>query len=103
LPLATHRDIVLSEFESGVELRLSSADKGHTLQDLLSDLDPTIPVAYLGDDATDEEAFRVLNGRGLTVLVSPERRLTAAQLWVKPPDEVIRFLTQWIVACGGVH
>jgi trehalose-phosphatase len=102
-PLAAHPDISLAEFEGGVELRLSSANKGDALRDLLSELDSGVPVAYLGDDATDEEAFRVLNGRGLTVRVGPKSRFTAAQIWVKPPDELVRFLAQWIVACGGVQ
>ncbi len=102
-PLAKHPDLVLSEFESGVELRLLSANKGDTLRNLLAELDSDTAIAYLGDDATDEEAFRVLSGRGLTVLVGPKRRFTAAQIFIKPPDGLIRFLTQWIAACGGVQ
>jgi trehalose 6-phosphate phosphatase len=102
-PLAKQPDVVLSDFEGGVEIRLLAANKGDTLRDLLSELDSNVPVAYLGDDITDEDAFRVLNGRGLTVRVAPKRRCTAAQIWVKPPDEVVRFLTHWIVACGGVQ
>lgn len=102
-PFAAQPDVVLADFEGGVELRLSSANKGNALRDLISCVDPGIPIAYLGDDATDEDAFRVLNGRGLSVLVGPKRRFTAAQIWIKPPDELVRFLTQWIVACGGVQ
>ena len=100
-PLAVLPDLVLGEFEEGVELRLSSANKGDALSNLLGDLDPDVPVAYLGDDATDEDAFRVLNGRGLTVLVGPKYRFTAAQIWLKPPDELLDFLASWIAACGG--
>jgi trehalose-phosphatase len=99
-PLAVKPDLVLAEFEAGVELRLTSANKGEALQRFLSELDRDIPVAYLGDDATDEDAFRALNGRGLSVLVGPKPRLTAAQLWLKPPDDLIQFLTAWIHACG---
>jgi trehalose 6-phosphate phosphatase len=98
-PLAEAPHLVLSEFEEGVEIRLSSANKGNALRSLLSDLDAEVPVAYLGDDATDEDAFRVLNGRGLTVLVGPKYRFTAAQIWLKPPDELLDFLTSWIAAC----
>jgi trehalose-phosphatase len=100
-PLAVAPHLVLSEFEEGVELRLASANKGDALRNLLSDLDSDVPVAYLGDDATDEDAFRVLNGRGLTVLVGPKYRFTAAQIWLKPPDELLEFLTGWIAACEG--
>jgi len=102
-PLASQPDVALQDFEGGVEIRLLAANKGDTLRELLSELDSNVPVAYLGDDSTDEDAFRVLNGRGLTVRVAPKRRLTAAQIWVKPPDELVRFLTEWIIACGGVQ
>jgi len=98
--LAVPPDLVLSEFEEGVEIRLSSANKGNALRNLLADLDPDVPVAYLGDDATDEDAFRVLNGRGLTVLVGPKYRFTAAQIWLRPPDELLDFLASWIASCG---
>jgi trehalose-phosphatase len=100
-PLAVAPDLVLNEFEEGVEIRLSSANKGDAIRNLLSDLDPDVPVAYLGDDATDEDAFRLLNGRGLTVLVGPKYRFTAAQIWLKPPDELLDFLASWIAACGA--
>ncbi len=82
-PFAKHSELTLSEFEDGVELRLTSANKGIAVRDFLSELDATVPVAYVGDDATDEEAFRVLNGRGFTVLVAPKRRFSAALMSVK--------------------
>jgi trehalose 6-phosphate phosphatase len=68
---------------------------------ILSEVGPDVPVAYLGDDSTDEDAFRVLNDRGLTVLVRPTYRFTAAQMWLRPPDELIQFFTDWVRACGG--
>jgi trehalose-phosphatase len=94
------RELVLADFEEGVELRLASANKGNALRGLLSALDPATPVAYLGDDVTDEEAFRVLRGRGLPVLVGPRYRPTCAQIWLRPPDELLQFLTRWIRTCG---
>ena len=51
--------------------------------------------------ASDEEAFRVLNGRGLTALVRTQYRFTAAQVWLRPPDELIAFLNGCAEACGG--
>jgi trehalose 6-phosphate phosphatase len=102
-PLAVPPDLVLTEFEEGVEIRLKCANKGDALRNLLSELDHDVPVAYLGDDATDEDAFRVLNGRGLSVLVGPKHRFSAAQMWLKPPDQLLQFLTGWIHACGGVQ
>jgi trehalose 6-phosphate phosphatase len=100
-PLASQPDLLLSEFDEGIEIRLRSANKGNVLRTLLSELDKSIPVAYLGDDTTDEDAFRALNGRGLTVLVRPKHRFTAAQLWLRPPEELIQFLKDWIRFCRG--
>jgi len=37
---------------------------------------------------------------GLAVLVRPERRETAADLWIRPPRELLTFLKRWRDACG---
>ncbi len=97
--IAPRSGLVLSAFEQGVELRLTSANKGNAVKALLSETSPNAPIAYLGDDVTDEDAFRVLNGRGLTVLVRPTLRFTAAQLWVQPPSGLIDFFHKWIQSC----
>jgi trehalose 6-phosphate phosphatase len=76
------------------------ANKGIALSGLLSELDSDVPVAYLGDDSTDEDAFRVLNGRGLTALVRSQYRFTAAQIWLRPLDDLIHFLERWISVFG---
>jgi trehalose 6-phosphate phosphatase len=52
----------------------------------------------LGDDTTDESAFQAINGRGLSVLVRPRYRATAAEAWLKPPDEVFDLLQRWLKA-----
>jgi trehalose-6-phosphatase len=56
-------------------------------------------VAYLGDDRTDEDAFKALAGRGLAVLVREELRPTAAAVWLRPPVELLDFLQRWMTAC----
>ena len=72
-------------------------------------------VAYLGDDRTDEDAFRVLRsipspsskglgwGTHICVLVRKEFRPTEADLWLQPPDELLSFLGDWqrAVETGG--
>lgn len=100
-PLALNAHLLLAEFEGGVELREPIRSKGDVVREVVSEHGPDVPVAYLGDDATDEDAFRTLNGRGLTVLVRPTYRFTAAQTWIRPPEELVQFLTDWIRACGG--
>lgn len=91
----------LSEFDGGVELHCRACNKRRAVEAVLSEIASDAAVAYLGDDRTDEDAFRALNGRGLTILVRPTYRFTAAQFWLRPPEELKNFLHDWIQACRG--
>jgi len=82
------------EFDGGIEWR-PAGDKGDVVSTVLSEMGPNAAVAYLGDDRTDEDAFVALRGRGLSVLVRPEIRATAADVWIRPPDELLLFLGRW--------
>jgi trehalose-phosphatase len=95
LQIARHRKVELLEFDGGVELRPPEPDKGDAVSEILKQLPASTPVAYLGDDTTDEHAFEALEGRGLRVLVRPEWRETEADIWIKPPDELLDFLDRW--------
>lgn len=86
----------LLEFEAGVELRVAHPNKGDAIASLLSSSGHKTQIAFLGDDLTDEDAFRVLNPYGLTALVRAEYRETSAQIWLRPPEELIGFLEQWL-------
>lgn len=87
--------IKLLSFDGGIELRAAHPDKGDAIEVILAGTDPTAAVAFLGDDQTDEDAFRVLGDRGLLVLVRPEYRKTMANVWLQPPHELIEFLNIW--------
>jgi trehalose 6-phosphate phosphatase len=91
----------LLQFEGGLELRVSYPDKGDAVTSILADLEPRAPVAYLGDDLTDEDAFRVLNGHGLSVLVKDTYRDTNADTWIRPPRELIDLLERWLINISG--
>ena len=93
--------LLLSEFDGGMELRVRGHSKGGVVRAILAEHERQAAVAYLGDDNTDEDAFRALNGRGFTVLVRPTYRPTAAHWWMRPPGELIAFLEKWIEACEG--
>ncbi len=82
-------------FDGGLELRVAGCDKGAAVRALLDELGPGAAIAYLGDDLTDEDAFHALGGRGLRVLVRPEQRPSAADLWLRPPSELLHFLHTW--------
>jgi trehalose 6-phosphate phosphatase len=47
---------------------------------------------YLGDDETDEDAFRALAGRGLGILVADEPRQTHATFVLRDVAAVEAFL-----------
>jgi trehalose-phosphatase len=47
---------------------------------------------YMGDDETDEDAFRTLKGQGLTILVSPQKGASEASYFIKGVEEAYQFL-----------
>lgn len=92
-PLA-HEDLALLPFDGGLEILARGRDKGEAVRETLSRY-AGHAAAYLGDDLTDEAAFRAIRGEGLAVLVRKERRRTQAQVWLSPPAALTRFLQQW--------
>lgn len=73
-------------------------NKGRAVQWILEQLGleagEVMPV-YIGDDITDEDAFRALSGRGLGIVVGDsEDRPTAAEYRIADPAEVGWFLRQ---------
>jgi trehalose 6-phosphate phosphatase len=95
------KGLALHEFDGGIELRVEGRHKGDAVAAILSEMGTDVVLAYLGDDLTDEDAFRALTGKGLSVLVRPEFRPTVADVWLQPPAELIEFLTSWTDACRG--
>ncbi len=71
-------------------------DKGNVIAWLLDRVEfenkeaPIGPV-YIGDDVTDEDAFRYLKGIGLTIGVGEERK-TNVQYLLNDPADVFEFL-----------
>lgn len=73
-------------------------NKGKAVEFLLESLGLTnsedvLPI-YIGDDRTDEDAFKVLRegNRGYGILVSPVPKETKAFYSLKDPSEVMEFL-----------
>ena len=50
----------LLEFDGGIEMRMPGLDKGDAVRTILDEIGPEVPVAYLGDDLTDERAHDYL-------------------------------------------
>jgi trehalose 6-phosphate phosphatase len=76
-----------------VEILPQGVSKGAAIQEILlfpgfSELFPV----YIGDDVTDESAFQVLQGRGLTIKVGVGTGVTAASYSLAHPAAVRQFL-----------
>lgn len=95
---ACRAGLVLGPFDGGIEFRPEDANKGRVVRTILEEEKREAAVAYLGDDATDEDAFAALRGRGLAVLVRSRRRESAAAAWLRPPEELRDFLLRWLRA-----
>lgn len=98
--IADRDGMELRDFNGGIELRIPGRDKGTAVQTILDEAAPGAAIAYLGDDRTDEDAFRALKGNGLTVLVNESFHATTADLWLIPPRELLEFLSRWTSTCG---
>ena len=88
------------ELQPGIEWH-----KGKAIHWLFHALDldrPDVLPFYIGDDLTDEDAFRALRNRGLAIMVRDEPRRTQAHYALENPDEVKDFLTKLTdLASGG--
>ncbi|HSR72135.1 MAG TPA: trehalose-phosphatase, partial [Kiloniellales bacterium] len=70
-------------------------DKGHAVVWLLDHLGlggPDVLPLYIGDDLTDEDAFRALSGRGIGIVLRDGDRNTSADYALDDPEDVQRFL-----------
>jgi trehalose 6-phosphate synthase/phosphatase len=77
-------------------------DKGHAVLHLLRTRhgpawSESVRVIYVGDDETDEDAFRALSGLGITFRVGPAERPTLASHRLPNVDAVER-LVRWVAA-----
>jgi trehalose 6-phosphate phosphatase len=88
-------------FDGGLELRARGTNKQHAVKAVLSETAEDSAIAYLGDDITDEDAFFAVKARGIAVLVRPEFRRTAADVWIRPPGELLEFMGHWRVRRKG--
>jgi trehalose 6-phosphate phosphatase len=97
-PYLAEKKIHLWEGKKVLEVRPSfDWDKGKAVMWLLArermaekSGQEVLPI-YVGDDVTDEDAFRALQGQGLTILVGLSD-LSDAQYYLNGPDEVTGFL-----------
>ncbi|HOX94219.1 MAG TPA: trehalose-phosphatase [Syntrophales bacterium] len=70
------------------------------LRELRADGKEFLPL-FIGDDVTDEDAFRALRDRGVSIIVREEHGPTEARYGLKNPQEVRIFLERILQACKG--
>jgi len=79
-------------------------DKGTALRWLLTEMGLDVPEVlpvYIGDDVTDEDAFRELEHRGIGIVVGREERPTRAHYALDDTDEVRLFLDELRARVAG--
>lgn len=91
----------LLPFDGGLELRSKDRTKGNAVKQIETEEPAGSPLAYLGDDLTDEDAFAAMGKSGVSILVRHEVRASAARFWLRPPGELINFLDEWVEATRG--
>ena len=85
----------LLSFDGGVEIRPRNHQKGSVIQTLAEECRGLAVMAYLGDDTSDEDAFRSVRAFGVAGLVREQPRPTEADFWIRPPGELLWFLEEW--------
>ena len=95
---AEEQHLKIHQFDGGIEFRLPGVNKGEVVRRLLKELGEST-AAYLGDDLTDEDAFRALQGKGVGILVRKSFRPTAADVHIASPEELLEFLRKWEESC----
>jgi trehalose 6-phosphate phosphatase len=81
--------------EKVIEIRPKGWNKGKAVELILKNISEKInflPI-YIGDDTTDEDAFKQLEKKGITIFVTNDsNNPTTAHYYLKNPDDVIIFL-----------
>lgn len=101
--LKNYPKLMLTQGRKVLEIRpIIKWDKGKALEFLLESLGyenctHVFPI-YIGDDRTDEDAFKILRDKrqGLGILVSKYAKETNASYSLQEPDEVMDFLERLV-------
>lgn len=93
--------VEIREFNGGIEMRALGSNKGTAIDSFIRGLPgPTLAV-YLGDDETDEDAFRTVNRlNGFSIRVGDPEQVTAAAGRLRGASDVVQFLECWVSVRG---
>jgi trehalose 6-phosphate phosphatase len=100
LPWTERAPLRLDAISGGLELRAIGRDKGVAALDLHRRSGDVDLVVYVGDDETDEDAFRALRDLGFGIRVGHDERPTLAHGHLARPEVMDEFLTRWLDSDG---
>jgi trehalose-phosphatase len=86
----------LDRIDGGVELRATARDKGTAVLELVAAAPPGAAAVCLGDDVSDEDAFRAVAPYGFGLRVGPDERPSHAAGRLPTNDDVEAFLAAWL-------
>lgn len=86
----------LLEGKKVLEVRPAGVDKGRAVEALRSRVDGRTAPLYVGDDTTDEDAFRALKAVPEALTVKVGDGVTAARYRVDGPDDVLELLRRLV-------
>lgn len=84
-------------FNGGIEFMLPYFSKGSAISDIRAIYQKSSPLCYMGDDTTDEDAFREIRKikSGVGILISDDEKVSAANVYISR-IEVDHFLDFWL-------
>jgi len=94
-PLCMPDQLEVRPFRAGFEFRALGQDKGRAVHELLAGEPADAFAVFVGDDATDEDAFAAVQPAGFGVRVGPADEPTQATAWLDDPEAVAEFLAEW--------
>ncbi len=102
LSYADTSKVEVRQFNGGLEMRALGRHKGVAVAEFLSNCPDDTLAVYIGDDDTDEDAFKVLrDGGGYGIRVGEQSTTTAARGSLPSCADVLRFLQTWIQERGN--
>ena len=103
LELERDNELETRVFNGGIELRAIGRDKGRALETLITESGPDTYFVYIGDDQTDEDAFRAVRRQGVGIRVGPVDALSFATGHLKDCEEVVALLNSWNEILGDAR
>lgn len=94
--IANKHTLRFYNFNGGIELCAPNRNKSFAVEQILSEMPEETISAYIGDDVTDEYAFKAIKNKGLAILVSSEQKFTEADICLESPTELTDFFQRWI-------